>query len=67
MTTKNIVFEKAEVSNLCELLCQNKIDEILNPELPIGILMNDGTIRKTSYQLKNIHEFVKVFYLTNMD
>lgn len=36
-------------------------------ELPIGILKEDGTIEKTSYQLKNIHEFVRAFYLTNTD
>ena len=31
------------------------------PTTPIGILLSDGTIQATDYQLQNIHEFLKAF------
>lgn len=36
-------------------------------EIKIGILQEDDMIRSPFYQLLNIHEFVKAFYLTNKD
>ncbi len=43
-------------------LCANlNLNELL--EMPLGILNEDGSIELTSYQLRNIHEFLKAYDL----
>lgn len=43
----------------------NEFEELENTF--IGIVDEEGTIRMTSYQLSNIHEFLKAFYQPNIN
>lgn len=49
------------------LLPEQIAKEVETEEMQIGVFNPDGTIQLSGYQLKNIHEFVRAFYLTNMD
>jgi len=54
--------KEIEVDNVNSVI---SIDYESMQNTKIGVMAEDGSIQATSYQLSNIHEFLKAFYQPN--